>query len=291
MMTLTLISGVSGSGKSTALKSLEDKGFFCIDNLPLPLLSTVAQWHGQKGNTADLAISIDARTQENFTDFPQVLDTIKNTGQQVRLLFLESRDEVLIRRFSETRRTHPLSQQSKTLDEAIQKERILLYPLKENAHIIDTSSLLAQQLRHQVYDWLDLPIGKLTLIFQSFGFKYGVPNNIDYLFDVRCLPNPYYHNHLREQTGYDADICHFFAQDLSTTKMIDDIAHFLIQWLPEIKKSIRHYVTVGIGCTGGQHRSVYVANALHQQFNTHYCTFLHHRQLSKQQIQEQNNEQ
>lgn len=290
-MTLTLISGVSGSGKSTALKSLEDKGFFCIDNLPLPLLSTVAQWHGQKGNTANLAISIDARTQENFADFPQVLETIKNTGQQVRLLFLESRDEVLIRRFSETRRTHPLSQQSKTLDEAIQKERILLYPLKENAHIIDTSSLLAQQLRHQVYGWLNLPIGKLTLIFQSFGFKYGVPNNIDYLFDVRSLPNPYYHSHLREQTGYDADICHFFAQDLSTQKMIDDIGHFLIQWLPEIEQSIRHYVTVGIGCTGGQHRSVYVANALHKQFNTRYCTFLRHRQLSTQQIQEQNNEQ
>lgn len=290
-MILTLISGVSGSGKSTALKSLEDKGFFCIDNLPLPLLNTVVQWHHHKGSGARLAISIDARTQHNFTDFHSIIKQLTQTGWQVRLLFLESRDEVLIHRFSETRRTHPLMHTSDTLTHAIQAERTLLYILKENAHIIDTSDLLAQQLRQQIYLWLDLPIGKITLTFQSFGFKYGVPNDIDYLFDVRCLPNPYYDSNLREQTGYDADICHFFAQSESAQKMIADISHFLYQWLPEIENSIRHYVTVGIGCTGGQHRSVYVANALHQQFNTHYCTILRHRQLSKQQIQEQNNEQ
>ncbi|MDO5687500.1 MAG: RNase adapter RapZ [Neisseria sp.] len=278
-MMLTLISGLSGSGKSIALRSLEDLGFFCVDNLPPELLLELTAWHRQQKTGARLAVSIDSRSQVGFEGFPALLQQLRLNGVNTKVLFLESRDEILLKRFSETRRSHPLASGSETLSEAMLAERDMLYPLKDNAFVIDTSDLSAPDLRRRIHEWLGILSDSFVLTFESFGFKYGVPLDVDYIFDVRCLPNPYYDPSLRDQTGYDAAVCDFFAAAPEVAAMSDDIAAFLQRWLPCAANNMRSYLTVGIGCTGGMHRSVYIAKTLAERFQAAYPVLLRHRQL------------
>lgn len=278
-MKLTLISGLSGSGKSIALRSLEDLGFFCVDNLPPELLPALVAWYRKQGRGAQLAVSIDTRTQIGFDDVTEILQHINANDVTARILFLEARDEVLIKRFSETRRAHPLAGRSETLSEALMSERKILYPLREAAFIIDTSDLSAPKLRRSIHEWLGILSDSFVLTFESFGFKYGVPMDVDYVFDVRCLPNPYYDPALRDQTGYDPAVRDFFNTAPEVAAMIDDIEAFLRRWLPRAADTMRSYLTIGIGCTGGMHRSVYVARALAERFQSIYPVLLRHRQL------------
>ncbi len=275
-MKIILISGLSGAGKTVALNSLEDNGFFCMDNLPLDLFAHVIHHHG----TQNLAIGIDMRSNLD----PQALQTmqhdLRQAGHQVDILFLEANQDVLLRRFSETRRRHPLSKQHNTLIESLEHERLWLLPLRDMAYCIDTSHMNAQQLRRIIIHWLNLPHDHLLIGIESFGFKYGLIANADFVFDVRSLPNPYYNPTLRPYNGTQEPIKHYLAAQPLVNDMIGDIEHFLRRWLPHMKNENRSYVTIGIGCTGGQHRSVYVAEILGQQLRDSFQTLVRHRQLS-----------
>lgn len=276
-MRLILISGLSGSGKSVALKFLEDLGFFCIDNLPLSLLNELICFHRDLG-LDKLAVSVDSRSGESFSSFPQLLNDLRSKDIRVDLLFLVSAHSVLIQRFSETRRRHPLAANSITLEEAILKETEVLAPVRELAHRIDTSFLSTPKLRQFIKQWLEIPDPEINLVFESFGFKYGPPIDTDFIFDVRCLPNPYYDTNLRSLTGLDAPVKDFFADKKEVFQMVDDIEHFLANWLPQFKKGNRLYLTVAIGCTGGQHRSVFICQQLVRRFSSIHAQ-VRHRQL------------
>ena len=278
-MRLILISGLSGSGKSIALNYLEDLGFFCVDNLPLIFLKNLVL-HYQAEGLNNLAISVDSRSGETFEAFPQLLAQLTNNHIQVDLLFLEATENVLLKRFSETRRRHPRSESTTSLEEAIAQEADLLTPIRERAHRIDTSNLSAPKLRQFIKQWLDIPENTLPfhLTFESFGYKYGLPQDADYVFDVRCLPNPYYDSKLRLLTGLDAEVCHYFEDKIIVWQMVDSIEAFLNQWFPAFKEENRFYLTVAIGCTGGQHRSVFICQNLKKRF-AHINAQVRHRQL------------
>jgi UPF0042 nucleotide-binding protein len=280
-MQLILISGLSGSGKSIVLNTLEDSGFFCVDNLPLPLLPQLVEQLGRDGY-ARAAVAMDMRGGTDVATFlPQQLRDLRAAGNiDLRFIFLDARDEILIQRFSETRRRHPLAGSETTLAEAISRERDALEVLAGLGHHIDTSNLRPNGLRAFVKDFVQVGDGSgLTLMFESFGFKHGLPMDADLVFDVRCLPNPHYDPALRPQTGLDADVIAFLGADAEVGRMIGDIGDFVSKWLPAYVRDNRSYLTVAIGCTGGQHRSVYIAEQLAARFRDTVRVLVRHRSL------------
>ena len=268
-MQINLITGISGSGKSVALRAFEDAGYDCIDNLPVTLLENLITTL-EKEKSERIAVAIDARRGQSIAELPQILENLRR-NHQVRIVFLNADTNTLIQRFSETRRRHPLSgktqqTQAATLIEAIDKERNLLEPLRTQAHSIDTSNLPAHALRSWIQDLLkDKPQG-LTVIFESFGFKKGLPSEADLVFDVRCLPNPHYDKALRPLSGKDQPVREFLEKIPEVVSMENDIIQFIEKWLPHYIADGRSYLTVAIGCTGGQHRSVYLVSRIIAHF-------------------------
>jgi RNase adapter protein RapZ len=283
-MQLILISGLSGSGKSIVLNTLEDGGYYCVDNLPLPLLPQfIEELSG--GGYDKVAVAMDMRGGTDVgTALPRQLRELRDLREagdiDLRFIFLDARDDVLIQRFSETRRRHPLAFGDTTLAEAIAHEREALAVLSGLGHHIDTSDLRPNGLRAFVKDFVELSDGTgLTLLFESFGFKHGLPMDADLVFDVRCLPNPHYDPALRPLTGLDADVIAFLDADADVQRMVADIGRFIGDWLPSYIRDNRAYLTVALGCTGGQHRSVYIAERLAVRFRDTVRVLVRHRSL------------
>ena len=283
---LVLITGMSGSGKSVALHALEDAGYYCVDNLPPELLLPFVQLE-QQHRAEKIAIAMDVRSANSLPMVPTQLQHLRAMDVRVRLLFLDASTPVLVQRFSETRRRHPLSRRDdaaprdtqRDLIEAIELERQLLAELREQAHIIDTSLLRQVKLQGYVKSLISAPSAQLTLMFESFAFKRGIPVHADYVFDVRMLPNPHYEAALRPLTGRDAPVAQWLAAQPSVSDMAQQIRGFLQSWLPAMSQDHRSYVTVAIGCTGGQHRSVYLVEQLSQIFGQDWVTLRRHREL------------
>jgi UPF0042 nucleotide-binding protein len=284
---LILITGMSGSGKSVALNALEDAGYYCVDNLPPELLLAFVTLQQERLVTR-VAVAMDVRSAASLPQVPARMRALAKLGVKIKSLFLDSTTDTLVRRYSESRRKHPLSQtnpedvaadQRRALVEAIELERELLADLREHAHIIDTSLIRPTQLQRYVRSLIVMPGGHLTLVFESFAFKRGVPGDADYVFDVRMLPNPHYEADLRALTGRDDPVVEFFRQQPDVGKMLQHIAQFLDQWLDALAQDHRSYVTVAIGCTGGQHRSVYLVEELARMFRSRWTTLSRHREL------------
>lgn len=287
-MQLIIVTGLSGSGKTIALRVLEDSGFYCIDNLPASLLPQIAQHINTDklqhlNNGSKVAISIDSRTAA-LDALPNAIGQLKHEGINVSLLFLDSNQDCLVKRFSETRRKHPLSGDHSTLAESIALEREILSGLSSLGQRIDTSNLSANSLRQHIRDWIatpDINVAKgVVVLFVSFGFKHGIPLDADFVFDVRSLPNPHYDAELRPLTGKDAAVQAYLEQEQQVTLMLDDIRHFIDKWLPSFDHDHRNYLTVAIGCTGGQHRSVYLVERLSTYFKQHHKVIVRHRELT-----------
>lgn len=282
-MEIILITGMSGSGKSVALHALEDAQFYCVDNLPPELLIPFVELeNGQQEER--LAIAIDVRSAASLYMMPEQLAILRERGMTVKSLFLDATTDVLLRRYSETRRRHPLSAKSKIEDEkalleTIEFERDLLTQLREQAHVIDTSMLRSAQLQSYVKSMVSAPTAKLTLVFESFGFKRGIPMDADYVFDVRMLPNPHYESELRPLTGRDAPVQAYLEKFEEVAQMMQQIHGFMAHWLVALERDHRNYITVAIGCTGGQHRSVYLVEQLAKAFSTKWLTLKRHREL------------
>jgi UPF0042 nucleotide-binding protein len=278
-MQLVLISGLSGSGKSIALNALEDSGYYCVDNLPGQLLQESAELLRRAGHKR-VAMSIDARTGDSLGQVPGYIAALKSQGVDLRLLFLDARNETLIRRFSETRRRHPLATGTRTLEECLTQERELLAPLGEIGHRLDTSELLPNKLRNWIKDLLDIRAESVMLLFESFSYKQGIPLDADIIFDVRCLPNPYYDPRLRSLSGLDGAVIAFLEKEPKVGVMFEDIRRFVETWLPSYGQDNRSSLTVAIGCTGGRHRSVYFAERLGAYFRTRSPVLVRHRHLA-----------
>lgn len=284
---VVLITGMSGSGKSVALHALEDLGFYCVDNLPAELLMPLVEL--ERGSLARrLAIAMDVRSARSLPLVPEQLKQLKAQDIHVDSIFLDSTTDTLIRRFSETRRRHPLSQvgqnqqlldQRHALAEAIELERELLSDLRAQAHVIDSSIIRPTQLQSYVKAFIEAPGEQLTLVFESFAFKRGIPSDADYVFDVRMLPNPHYEPALRALTGMDAPVIDFLKQQTDVDRMLGHIQTFLDNWLEALAQNHRSYVTVAIGCTGGQHRSVYLVEQLARHFEKRWVTLKRHREM------------
>ena len=279
-MQLVLISGLSGSGKSIALHVLEDAGYYCVDNLPATLLPPLVRQLREEGYER-VAVAIDVRAGTSIAALPQQLRDLQALGVPTRFVFLEARDETLIARFSETRRGHPLSNADTTLAEAIVRERGMLENIAGLGNRIDTSSLNPNALRAWILDFVQPAASQgLTLLFESFGYKHGIPLDADLVFDVRCLPNPHYDPVLRPLTGRDPEVARFLETQAEVRKMAEDIRRFLAEWLPSYVRDNRSYLTVAIGCTGGQHRSVYLAEWLAGQFRDRARVLVRHRAIT-----------
>lgn len=278
-MQLFLISGLSGSGKSVALNVLEDSGYYCVDNLPAELLHVLTNNLTLAG-IRKVAVSVDVRSGNSVVLLPQYLDKLKQQDVDVHLLFLDAKNETLVKRFSETRRLHPLSDGVKTLPECVARERELLAEIASIGHHIDTSDLNANALRTWIKQFITVDRARLTLLFESFAFKNGLPLDADFVFDVRCLPNPHYDPVLRPFTGRDQPVIDFLDDTPLAQKMYADISSFVENWLPSFIADNRSYLTVAIGCTGGQHRSVYLAEKLAQRFKAQQQVLLRHRELT-----------
>jgi UPF0042 nucleotide-binding protein len=278
-MQVVLISGLSGSGKSIALNVLEDAGYYCVDNLPAPLLSDLVGHLRLEGHEM-AAVAVDMRGGSSIAALPPQLRKLESEGVTLRFVFLDARNDVLIQRFSETRRRHPLAGDDVTLEEAIAREREALEMLASMGHHIDTSNLRPNALRASIKEFaaLDERSG-LTLLFESFGFKNGIPLDADLVFDVRCLPNPHYDPVLRPLTGRDAEVIRFLDAQPEVERMETDLRRFIGDWLPAYIRDNRSYLTVGIGCTGGQHRSVYLAEKLATHFRESARVLVRHRSL------------
>jgi len=275
---LIILTGLSGSGKSVALRALEDSGFYCIDNLPATMLPLISH-HVEASLQSKVAISIDSRSAA-LENLPSAIEHLKNSGNQVDLLFLESNVETLVNRFSETRRKHPLSDDKTTLAESISRERELLSGLSQLSHRIDTSNMSANALRNYVRELIAQPPNKMVLLFSSFGFKNGIPLDADFVFDVRSLPNPHYDKDLRPLTGRDEAVVTFLENTPMVIEMLTDIKHFIEKWLSSFEHDNRSYLTVAIGCTGGQHRSVYFVEQLCNYFKkSQHKVIARHREL------------
>jgi UPF0042 nucleotide-binding protein len=277
---LILVSGLSGAGKSIALDVLEDGGYYCVDNLPATLLMDVVGFLADAGHER-VAVSVDARSAA-LAALPEGVERLKSGGADCRVLFLEANPQTLIRRFSETRRRHPLTVEGLTLAEAIERERSLLGGVAELGHRIDTSDLQPNVLRNWIRDMLGLGGGSLTLLFESFAFRDGIPLDADWVIDVRMLPNPHYDPVLRPLTGRDAAVIDFLDGQEQVQRLREDVRAFLARWLPEVVKENRSYLTVAIGCTGGRHRSVYLAEKLADAFAGEWRVLLRHRGLAKE---------
>jgi len=280
---IIIVSGRSGGGKSTALNALEDLGYYCIDNLPAAMLPDFGpQIAANPDLYSKVALGIDARTRE--TDFRIVLGwmaSLRADKIDCRLLFITADKPVLIKRFSETRRRHPLTGRERALPDAIDNEKQLLEPLLRHAdQVIDSSNTNIHQLRHQVWNFVDPQSGGLSIVLQSFAFKQGVPQDADFIFDMRVLPNPYWQDGLKELTGKDHAVKAWLEKDPSVLKMAQDIQEFMNTWLPAFEDSQRSYVTIGLGCTGGRHRSVYVAEKLAGNLRKmHTNVLVYHREM------------
>ena len=288
---VVLITGMSGSGKSVALHALEDAGYYCVDNLPPELLLPFVELE-QKSSAQRVAIAVDVRSATSLPLVPAQLEELRSRSVRVRPLFLDATTETLVRRFSETRRRHPLSgnrpnpeqsdpaqDRQHALVDAIELERELLADLREHAHVIDTSVIRPTQLQAHVKSLLSAPISQLTLVFESFAFKRGIPVDADYVFDVRMLPNPHYEPALRDLTGRDAPVVAFLQQNADVEQMYSHIELFLNRWLEPLARDHRSYVTVAIGCTGGQHRSVFLVERLAAAFGKRWIALKRHREL------------
>jgi RNase adapter protein RapZ len=283
-----LVTGTSGSGKSVALHALEDAGFFCVDNLPPDLLRDfLALDEARFGRR--VAIAVDARSADSLPQLLPLLLELQTEGVWIRSVFLDATTDALVRRFSESRRPHPLSHHGpsvagggdgrRALIDAIELERELLAELRERSTVLDTSQLRPVQLRLWIRDLVRSTEGRLTLVFESFAFKFGVPLDADYVFDVRILPNPHYVPELKALTGRDAPVIAFLEREDDVTEMQAQIEAFLRRWLPSFEDDQRSYLTVAIGCTGGQHRSVYLVERLAARFAGDLVTLVRHREL------------
>ena len=288
---IVLITGMSGSGKSVALRALEDAGYYCVDNLPPELLLSFVALE-QQASAQRVAIAMDVRSATSLPLVPAQLQALRQQNVLVRPLFLDATTDTLVRRFSETRRRHPLSSNRTDIDagapvhdqqhalvDAIELERELLADLREQAHVIDTSVIRPSQLQAHVKSLLSAPVSQLTLVFESFAFKRGIPVDADFVFDVRMLPNPYYEPQLRDLTGRDAAVIAYLQQHADVDDMYKHIAQFLDHWLQPLARDHRSYVTVAVGCTGGQHRSVYLVEQLAASFGARWTTLKRHREL------------
>jgi RNase adapter protein RapZ len=300
---LVLVTGISGSGKSVALHALEDAGFFCVDNLPPELLRGFLKLERER-LAPRVAIAIDVRSAGSLPFLLPLIEQLRNEGVSVQSVFLDASTDALVRRFSETRRPHPLTQEAadrgqghahwqgqdrrqsdaapsgnRALVDAIELERELLAELREVSTVVDTSQLRAPQLRAWMRDLVKASGSNLTLVFESFAFKHGVPLDADYVFDVRVLPNPHYITEMRHQNGRDADVAQYLAAQPEVGEMLGQIETFLARWLPAFVADQRSYLTVAIGCTGGQHRSVYFVEQLAKRFSRLAITLVRHREL------------
>lgn len=298
-MEIMLITGMSGSGKSVALHALEDAGFYCVDNLPPELLLPLVELEIQH-NAKQIAIAMDVRSASSLPQVPRQLDVLRARGIVVKPVFLDASTDTLVRRYSETRRKHPLSQaatqslasatgevdrdERRALIEAIELERDLLSDLREQAHVIDSSMIRATQLQTYIKALVTAAGAQLTLVFESFAFKRGVPTDADFMFDVRMLPNPHYAPALKNLTGQDQPVIDFLDEQASVQRMLRQISRFLDSWLPDLARDNRSYVTVAIGCTGGQHRSVYLVEQLEQRFRAHWGTLKRHREMDARKV-------
>jgi len=278
-MDLLLIGGVSGSGKSVALTALEDSGHYAVSNLPPPQLAGLLA-HLKSAGTDRVAVVLDVKTGGGLADLPVAIDSARAEGWTVRFLYLDATTETLVKRFSETRRRHPFSGDERTLTEAIEFERALFADLRALGYSFDTSDQSAAALRSWVKDFVSVDPSRLTLLFQSFGYKHGVPLDADLVFDVRCLPNPHYEPALAALSGRDPAVVAYLERYPEVERMYTDIYHFVASWLPDYARDNRNYLTVAIGCTGGQHRSVYLAERLAQAFAGRYQVLTRHRQLA-----------
>jgi len=282
-MQLVLVSGLSGSGKSIALKQLEDSGYYCIDNLPARFLVEVVEYLSSI-NREHVAVALDARSDIKIAQLYESLKTLKAMGVHVRTLCLVATTDYIVQRYSESRRQHPLSMQNQvapdTLTEAIERERELLAPIFAHAHLIDTSGMLPSTLRQWIRHFINIEQDSLIITIESFGFKKGLPMASDLVFDVRCLPNPYWDKSLREYTGLDEPVIRFLEEKEEVSEMVSDISSFLEKWIPKYRAQDRHYLTISIGCTGGQHRSVYIAEQLGRICKEKYASVIvRHRTL------------
>ena len=283
-MRIIIVSGLSGSGKTIALQTLEDLDYYCVDNLPFKLILPLArEILAARDTLPTVAVGVDARNLiDELNRFPATLAELRASELTVTVLFLQADDEILLKRYSETRRRHPLDLGSVPLREAIRQERSLLEPIVACADlIVDTSDTNVYQLRELLRARLhDTPPEAMSLLFESFGFKNGVPADADFVFDVRCLPNPHWEPQLRPLTGLDRAVIEFLESQPDVTAMIAGLRGFLASWLPRFEASERSYLTVAIGCTGGQHRSVYIAEALARHFGeTRDFVMVRHREL------------
>jgi len=284
---VVLVTGMSGSGKSVALHALEDAGYYCVDNLPPELLSTFVLLERNRG-AMRVAVAVDIRSADTLPLLPQTLDTLRQSeGIDLRCIYLDTDTPVLLRRYSETRRPHPLSRMERgtvegaELQTAIDEERHLLAEIRERSAVIDTTDMRPATLRRTVLDLIQAPPAALQIVLMSFAFKRGVPLNADFVFDLRCLPNPYYERELRPLTGRDAPVADYLRAQPESGALIGDIEGFLQRWIPNFNTDQRSYLTIGIGCTGGQHRSVYAVEELARRLSAGYRLLVRHRELDK----------
>jgi len=287
-MRIILLTGISGSGKSVGLNALEDAGYFCVDNLPPSLLRALVETR-LSGGAQNLAVAVDARSATSLNELPADISWLRDQGHHVEVIFLTAKTESLINRFSETRRSHPLSHRIApneqpsdipTLVECIWQEREMLSTIEGLGHLIDTSGLSANQLRAWIKELVQKDSQQLSLLFESFAFKFGVPLDADLVFDVRVVPNPFYDKTLRPMTGKDQPVVDFLKAQPDAINLLSDIRNFIERWLPAYQRDNRSYLTVAIGCTGGQHRSVFMVEQLALHFKDHARVLIRHRELS-----------
>jgi UPF0042 nucleotide-binding protein len=278
-MDLLLIGGVSGSGKSVALAALEDSGYYAVSKLPLAQLAGLLA-HLKGARIDRVAVALDAKTGSGLDGLPAAIEAARVEGWTVRFLYLDTKTDTLVKRFSETRRRHPFSGEERTLTEAIEFEREVFADARSLAYSFDTSDLSAAALRSWMKDFISVDPSKLSLLFQSFGYKHGVPLDADLVFDVRCLPNPHYEPALAMLTGRDLPVVAYLQSYPEVERMYEDIHHFVASWLPDYARDNRNYLTVAIGCTGGQHRSVYLAERLAKAFAGRHQVLTRHRELA-----------
>ena len=278
-MDLLLIGGVSGSGKSVALAAFEDAGYYAVNNLPVPLIVETADYLARSGQHR-VAMALDVKTGPGLPGLSMAIGALEQRGWETRFIYLDATVETLVKRFSETRRRHPFSSGDRTLTEAIEYERNLLADVRELGMTFDTSELPAAGLRAWIKDFVSVDPSQLTLQLESFGFKHGLPLDADLVFDARCLPNPHYEPALSPLTGKHADVVSFLESIPEVERMYGDIYHFIASWLPDYARDNRNYLTVAIGCTGGQHRSVYMVERLAKQFSPRYQVLVRHRDIS-----------